>query len=215
MTFLGLVLATVVAVTPQANLTVIGPDKVQAGAVVAFDGGQSHSDFPLAWSCSPRDGAMLRQFPDGAAWFIAGKPGTYNVVLVASGWKDSAKTMLDIAVVSQTITVTDPSPFPPNPPLPPEPTDPLGKAAFQYRKDLLAAYGTNYGTAATKIRARIPLKSVQPDLKASMVEAARSAYDRNFGPWANQFPPNGTEPTTEAQWKIIEDSMAALSGVFK
>lgn len=215
MNFLGCVFATLLAVTPQANLTVIGPDKVQAGAVVAFDGGQSHSDFPLAWSCSPREGAMLRQFPDGAAWFIAGKPGTYNVVLVASGWKDSAKTSLDVAVASQTITVTGPNPFPPNPPSPPEPTDPLAKAALQYKRDLVAAYGVNYGTAATKIRARIPLKTVQPDLKTAMGEAARSSYERNFNQWSSQFPPNGTEPTTEAQWKIVGDVMDALSGAFK
>lgn len=219
---LGCLLACVLATTPQAKLTVIGPDVIQPGAVIAFDAGKSTSDFPLAWVCSPPDGALLRTFPEGTAWFIGGNPGTYTIVMAASGWTDPAKKDLQVAIASKTVTVSVPTPptppappNPPNPPNPPEPTDPLTKAAVQYRKDLMSVYSVNYGAAASQLMAHTPLKTVQPTLQAAMATSARSMFNKNFAPWASLFPPDGTEPTTTVQWNIVQDTMHALSEAFK
>lgn len=213
---LGCLLACVLATTPQAKLTVIGPDVIQPGAVIAFDAGKSTSDFPLAWVCSPPDGALLRTFPEGTAWFIGGTPGTYTIVMAASGWTDPEKKDLQVAIASKTITVSAPvPPTPPNPPNPPEPATQLDKAAAQYRKDLMSVYSVNYGAAASQLLAHTPLKTVQPALQAAMSTSARNMFNKNFAPWASLFPADGTEPTTEVQWNIVHDTMAALSEAFK
>jgi hypothetical protein len=213
--------SVLLAVTPQATLNVIGPSSVPAGSVVVLDGSKSVSDFPLAWEVVPPDGASLFTFDQRGmvgvgGVFSASHPGSYDIVVIAPGWANDQHTSVAFAVAARTIVVGSPTPVPPpTPPTPPQPTDPLSQAAHGFHDDLDAAYSKNYAAAAAAIHARNALKDTQAVLKSAMSASANAAYTTRFAPWLLQFPPAGTEPTTEAQWQVVEQVMAATAGAFK
>lgn len=217
--FASILAVMLVGIEPQAVMT--APETTWTGAAVVFDARETKADFPLVWAVTPPGPILLPFDKDGkqgvVSLFTATKPGVYDVILVASGWRDKEKGEFTFSAAASRILVKDPNPNPhpgPDPDPNPPPADPLAKAAFNFRNDLLGAYARNYGLCADSIHAHKPLTQAQVDLASAMSTSARSAFRGNFAPWESQFPPAGTEPTTDVQWKVAEDLMRAISRTF-
>lgn len=92
---------------------------------------------------------------------------------------------------------------------------PMDEAAEGYRDDLIRSYAENYAAAAVSLDSGVSFRDTQSQLQESMRLSARRSFSRRFAPWASALPPEGFEPSTEAQRATIRDIMAACAGAFK
>lgn len=211
------------AAAPKARVS--GPAQVVVGETFYLDISESVYDpeTPLVVSFAvpaepvevPKATILMDGDKASAARVLASQPGTFSVVVSATGKPDgSEKPVTEFAVLSVVVSPATPPPPPtpepspnptpgptPNPtptPTPtPEPASPGVTLGRQFAPALADALAKGFEAAATQRAAGLTIKQADDALKSTFSSARNKAFETIVAPTMAKYLPSGAEPTPD------------------